>query len=270
MAISIKLPLSIHEKGAKSNNEDNIFPAQDSATVEDRLFIVCDGVGGSAYGEIASRITIEQISSYFKEEEPDTKALSDFVQIALQSAEKALSEFKEKHPESREMATTLSLLYLFEDSALIIWVGDSKIYYFRDGKCLFESKNHSLVQELLDQGHISSEEAASHPQRNLIFRAIKGQEEATQADYKYIENLKPNDTFFLCSDGINENWSSEDLESLFEKEADIFSLKEKILEKSFDNTQDNFSAYFVKLDKKKEFYPIEKKSKNFWERIFTK
>jgi len=249
MAIFIQHPVFLHEKGRRPNNEDSIQPVDDSATSQDRLFIVCDGVGGANKGEIASRMVCDIFQVYFNESPTDfvdAKYLND----GLKFVEQKLTEHVEEHPECRGMATTLTVVY-FDDKnnrAVAGWCGDSRIYQIRNGQIKFISEDHSLVNELVKRGEITAEEALVHPQRNVILRAISGQKSPTKIDVVELNDIQKNDYFLLCTDGILESIDNRILLTLLKSETcDITEVNQQIQELCSQYSNDNFSMYLLKV-----------------------
>ncbi len=243
--MNIYQPAYLNELGGRSNNEDSIIPT--SPSNQDRLYLVCDGVGGQAKGEIASAIVCEYFQRYFQENQIEIHK-KEFLENGLDEVESHLKTHIEVHPECSEMATTLTLLYLSEkeNKALIGWVGDSRVYQIRNGEILFQTKDHSEVQSLIDMGEISEEEAENHPKKNVITRAISGKN-TTRIDQKIIDDIQPDDFFLLCSDGILENLNKTKIQQWFTSENNPENIKNEILNNALNKTKDNFSMHLIKI-----------------------
>lgn len=243
--MKIYSPEYLHEIGGRSNNEDSIFPH--SVSEEDRLFLVCDGVGGQDKGEIASKLVCNYFNEYFLENEVLIYD-KEFLESGLQFVEEKLNDYVKLHPGCNRMASTLTLLYLSEtmNEALIGWVGDSRIYHIRDGEVIYKTKDHSEVQSLIDMGEISEEEAISHPRKNIITRAVNGTN-PTRIDQEFIKDIQVNDFLFLCTDGILENLDELKIKEWFKEKNQPETIKSLILENAHNNTKDNFSMYLVKI-----------------------
>jgi len=247
MNLKIKQAVSLNEIGQRQNNEDAIYPLKEKATQEDRLFLVCDGVGGANKGEVASNMVTQAIPWFFKEY-AENGVNHDFLEVMLHYTEKELSTHRDLHPECAGMATTLTLLHLAKDQALIGWCGDSRVYHFRDDQILYETEDHSLVMKLLQEGAITAEEAENHPKKNVILRAVTGMENPTTIDSHVIEDIQAGDFFLLCTDGVLEAWTNTDLKKLMGDTS--LSLQEKnqlILKKCQLHSKDNFSLYLVEI-----------------------
>ena len=237
-------PEILHEIGGRTNNEDAIFPK--SPTSADRLFLVCDGVGGQEKGEVASQLICTYFPKYFINK---TININDkkFLETGLQFVEQQMKSKVTLIEDSAKMASTLTLLYLAKNKALIGWVGDSRVYHIRNGEILFQTKDHSEVQSLVDMGEITAAEAENHPRKNIITRAVSPKA-PTRIDQTIITDIKPNDFFLLCTDGILENLNQEKISKWFLEENNATKVKSKVLSNALNNTKDNFSMALIKID----------------------
>jgi serine/threonine protein phosphatase PrpC len=234
--IKIKAQNNFSELGKRSNNEDNY------GFIEGSTFIVCDGVGGAEKGEIASDIVVSTFLNTYKSD------IFTPAQSAVASAEHSLSEFIEKNPESQGMATTLAFLQVRPGGMYSAWVGDSRIYQFRKGQIIFQSRDHSWVNEALDAGILAPEEAINHPKGNVITRAIQGQYKPVQVEDKFLPNVQTDDLFLLCSDGVLEAWSDEDLSALFGQSNDLADLESALKSECAKQSRDNHTAIILKVE----------------------
>ncbi len=245
MKITIYPPISFCQIGMRQNNEDAMYPPLGEATENDRLFIVCDGVGGAYKGEIASKMVSELFASNFKFHYEGNNS-QDFFNKLILFVEVNLSNYKDAHPECFQMATTLTFLLLHTTGCTIGWCGDSRIYHVRDGKILYKTRDHSLVNKMVDSGEISEIEAKNHPKRNVILRAVSGQETPTRVDIRTFADVQPDDYFMLCTDGVLEFTTENLIENWFIKSNTPEQIKEKILANS-QLTKDNYSMYLIKI-----------------------
>lgn len=247
MSITLEKPLGISDKGKRKNNEDCIFPLSEESVVSDRLFLVCDGVGGSEKGEVASFMACDVIQTFFKtflKEAPDTS----FIRKCVQYVEACFDNYVESYPEAKGMATTLAMLYVSDESVFAVHIGDSRIYQFRKGKIIFRTEDHSLVNSWVKMGCITPEEAQHHPQKNVILRAIQGTNHPAEADVAELKNIEDGDYFLLCSDGVVESFSDDELEQIFITTNRTSDIKEKLMEKCLLHSRDNFSFYLIQVD----------------------
>ncbi len=247
MKIAISTPQAINNIGGRGNNEDSIYPPSENATTNNQLFLVCDGVGGNDKGEIASRLACDKFAEYF---EQHTIEVSDqaYIDEVLKYTESAFDKYFEDHSEAKGMATTLTLLYLHKNGATVAHVGDSRVYQFREGEIIFQTIDHSLVNDLLKAGAIDEEQAKDHPQKNVISRAIQGScVKSTKAEVDSIIDIKAGDYFFMCSDGILENISDFEIGQVLNQSISDAEKKEQILKRCLINPHDNFTCYIVPI-----------------------
>lgn len=170
------------------------------------LLVVADGMGGANSGEVASATVVKALREYFSTVPDgilgDADLMLRFMQQALVNADQEIKRYADVNPESRGMGSTTVMVWLYSDKILCAWVGDSRIYRFgRDGLHRL-SHDHSYVQQLVDAGAITSEQAFDHPQGNIITRAIGDTGKSVEPDAKAVE-LHPDDIVLLCSDGLS-------------------------------------------------------------------
>ena len=174
-------------------------------TDEADFWFVCDGLGGHKGGSTASRLAVEIITSSLQASASDELAtLHDRIQTAITRANQAIAEMSQQRRELRGMGTTCVLLVIQKASgtALLAHVGDSRGYLLRTGVLRQLTRDHTMVQRLVDDGIITPEAAATHPNSNVISRSLGGREDV---DVEFIEQpieLQQGDTFILCSDGL--------------------------------------------------------------------
>ncbi|MDR1646366.1 MAG: protein phosphatase 2C domain-containing protein [Tannerellaceae bacterium] len=246
MDITIGKPYAVSEKGRRLNNEDSIFPSPETVDGNQKLFLVCDGVGGAEKGEIASSMACDYFSAYFSsmlEENPT----SEFIQKAVQYTEAHFDSYVYEHPEAKGMATTLTMLYAGANGITLAHIGDSRIYQFRNGEVIHQTEDHSLVNSLVKLGQISPEEALRHPRKNIILRAIQGTAQHTEAEVTLIRDVQEGDYFFMCTDGILENFTNDELAAVFKKQKASEIIKDVLMESCDGKTHDNFSFYIIPI-----------------------
>lgn len=246
MKMKITQPLSFHELGKRANQEDSIFPPDGEATPADRLFMVCDGMGGHDKGEVASATVCEAVADALK------ASGDDFSDIDLENALSAAYDALDARDTDavKKMGTTLTFVRLHSDGATLAHIGDSRIYYIRPSESyIWHTRDHSLVQDLFDIGEITAEEMRYHPQRNVITHAMQPhQERRSKAAITHIADLHPGDWLMLCSDGVLENLTDEQLLALFSDDSLSDEQKrEKLIAMTADNS-DNHSAWFFRIE----------------------
>ena len=176
---------------------------EDSALISANLIAVADGMGGHAGGEVASAIainTLEKLLPVISDTNIDIDSREDlFLNISYEVDAEILRVSKEK-PELSGMGTTLTALSLTDNQVDLLHIGDSRCYRWRDKKLEKLSYDHTVMQELLDQGRLTPEEVFDHPQRSLLTQALMGDSGIDPVLMSY--EVKAGDKFLLCSDGL--------------------------------------------------------------------
>lgn len=250
MNISILKPQCYSAKGNKPNQEDSLFPPKGEATEGQRVFLVCDGMGGHEKGEVASACVADTIGRMI-DSQPlcTTEEMKLVFEGALRQAYDNLDELDTGNSQ-KKMGTTLTFLAICTDGMLLAHIGDSRIYQLRPGRgVVFRTRDHSLVNDLIAAGEISEAEARNHPQRNVITRAIQPhQEYPARPSYNILTDIKRGDVFLLCCDGVVEQLEDKDIckillndESL---ENRIGRLQDECKKRE---TRDNNTAYVIEI-----------------------
>ncbi|GAB3976137.1 hypothetical protein GCM10028806_35020 [Spirosoma terrae] len=239
-------PLALNEIGKRDNNEDSIFPSKGGAHEYDRLFLVCDGIGGNAKGEEASNIVCEAFDHVMESGRQPSNPM--IIANALYYAEEQIDLFVQNNPEAKGMGTTMTLLHLHENGATIAHIGDSRVYHIRGRTIRFVTSDHKWVNKLVLSGDLSPEEALIHPRRNVIDRAILGrQERPSQADVIQVTDIRAGDYFFLCTDGILEGVDENQLVHILASDDSDTNKLGEIESRCNEKSMDNFSAYLVRI-----------------------
>ncbi len=177
---------------------------EDSGFVSPQLIAVADGMGGHAAGEVASRIAVQVLQSLTEtltSTEIDEDSVEDLLMHSLHSIDLEISVVTNEEIEKRGMGTTLTALLIRDDYISLLHVGDSRCYRLRGNNLEQLSNDHTVIQELLDQGAISQTEAAEHPQRSMLTQALRGDGDVTPVLQMY--EVKKGDRYLLCSDGLS-------------------------------------------------------------------
>ncbi|HZJ82901.1 MAG TPA: Stp1/IreP family PP2C-type Ser/Thr phosphatase [Clostridia bacterium] len=188
-----------HKGKVRKSNEDYYYIPQEGRTTA--IAMVADGMGGHNAGEKASRMAVEAIIE-LATEESDTiiKEPLKFIEESIKASNNKIFSFSTNNEEYTGMGTTLVLALFHKDNVYIGHVGDSRGYLIRNGEAIQLTKDHSLVQELLDNGSITLDEVEGHPQKNIITRAL-GTDERVENDC-YELTLQADDIIVLCTDGL--------------------------------------------------------------------
>ena len=176
---------------------------EDSGFVSPNILAVADGMGGYIGGEIASRTVITKLAELnpiLSNPELDHESREDLLRTSLASMDSAIAEIGAQRPELVGMGTTLTSISLFNNYVLLLHVGDSRAYRVRGKKIEQISHDHTVVQELVDQGRLTLDEIADHPQRSFLTQAIMGKENLTPILVAY--PAVKGDKYLVCSDGL--------------------------------------------------------------------
>jgi len=177
---------------------------EDSAFASAQLIAVADGMGGHAAGEVASRIAVkvlEKLAPTLTAQEIDEDSVEDLLMHSLHSIDAEIAAVADEEIEKRGMGTTLTALLIRDNHIALLHVGDSRCYRLRGNTLEQLSNDHTVIQELLDQGAISQAEAADHPQRSMLTQALRGDGDVTPVLQMY--EVKKGDRYLLCSDGLS-------------------------------------------------------------------
>ena len=213
MKIQLKQAYSFYQLGSRSNQEDARYPDSDKPEMKAPFFVVCDGVGGSDKGEVASGTVCRSFArslENFDFSKEFTEADFDRVLAQAYADLEAVAT-----DENRDMATTLTFVAFHAKGCFIAHIGDSRVYYVRKDKgIVYRTEDHSLVNALVKNGCITEEEALTHPDRNVITRAMgvkQGDKDYAKATLHNVSNVQPGDYVFLCSDGVLKNVTDQSI-----------------------------------------------------------
>lgn len=222
-------------------NEDSFL-----ADPERRIFAVADGVGGAEAGEVASKTAIEVLGEAFCHQ-VEGADIEDLMELAIQRANASIHQMSREHAKLSNMATTIVTLHLADNIATIGHVGDSRLYRLTpDAKLLRETEDHSIVEEEVRAGRMTPEQAANHPSKNVISRAL-GAEETVEVDLKTIE-VEEGTCFLLCSDGITRHISDNELRQVLLTHEDLDAACSELKRRCFERgAEDNLTAVIVRL-----------------------
>ena len=220
---------------------------QDSGYAGEHLFVVADGMGGHAGGDVASAMTLQSIVDMdrpFESADEAARALSS----ALLEANQELAEAVFEHPELTGMGTTVSGFVRVGHRLAIAHIGDSRIYRWRAGSLTQITKDHTFVQRLVDSGRISAEEAAVHPRRSVLMRVLGDVDLTPEIDTEIVDT-EPGDRWLLCSDGLSGFVSEERMAELLAEHTDAAAAVAALIDESLDEgAPDNVTIVIVGVD----------------------
>jgi serine/threonine protein phosphatase PrpC len=193
---------------------------EDSGMTSRSLVAVADGMGGHAAGEVASRLAITTLakeSDVFASDGIDNESADDLFSSTLHLIDSTIAEYAIENPELAGMGTTLSALFLREGAVAILHVGDSRIYRLRGSSFEQLTTDHTVIQELLDQGAITEADVATHPQRSVLTQVLMG--DGRNHPSLSIYEVKVDDRFLLCSDGLTTALGDKEIKAILKGKA---------------------------------------------------
>ena len=218
------------------------------------LLAVADGMGGANAGEVASSISIKTIQEQFTPSNiatvvHDKKHIIEFLSKTVSLADKAINDVMTQRPETYGMGTTIVICWLLHDQAYVAWCGDSRCYVYNDASGLKTlTKDHSWVQELVDRGEISKEEAFHHPDNNIITRGL-GDFITNAVPDIVTQPIKPNDIILLCSDGLCGYCDHQTIEKIIkDNQTNLSSCCDKLINTALKTgAEDNITVALASL-----------------------
>jgi serine/threonine protein phosphatase PrpC len=239
----------------RKGNEDNLF-----VNAEQRLFVVADGMGGHAAGEVASKIAVDSINEFVCLTGGDQEITWPFglddsisydgnrLKTSIRYANRKVLDATKEKAEYEGMATTVAAVLVDGEMANLAHVGDSRVYMVRDGSLTLLTSDHSWVNEQIQSGIISAEQARSHPLRNVVTRALGGKPDLA-VDIQ-VQKMEPGDVLLLCSDGLTTMIPDEDIVAIVgEAGGDIEkAAKALVAEANSRGGEDNITVLLLKFE----------------------
>ncbi len=216
---------------------------EDSAFARAPVFVVADGMGGAQAGEVASRIAVET----FQQGLPEDGTPAERLAMRAKEANRRIYDLSKAAQERAGMGTTLTAAYLDDTNLAIAHVGDSRAYLFRDGELKRLTQDHSLVEELKARGKLTEEQAAEHPQRSIITRAL-GPEPTVEVDtWNY--PVKAGDVLLLCSDGLTSMLSEDQVAAVLNQADTIQHAAQRLIDEANEaGGRDNITVVLFRLE----------------------
>jgi len=214
---------AVTDRGRKRSSNEDAF----GISVEHGVYLVCDGMGGAAAGEVASSMAVDEMLRLLT-----SRALAAPLNLAAEEAVRAANEAifsrSQRNPKFRGMGTTLVGLLVEESRVLVLNIGDSRCYRLRNRTLEQLTADHSLVDELVRMGRMTPADALRSPLRNVITRALGTQSSVTPDLLEF--DPQPGDLFLLCTDGLTRELSDRQIESLLEDELPLEDLCTRLVE----------------------------------------
>jgi serine/threonine protein phosphatase PrpC len=223
----------------RSNNQDSGYAGH-------TLFVVADGMGGHAGGDVASAIATKRIMEADKVYQSPQDA--EFaLQAALIAANSQLAETVFEHAELTGMGTTVSALVVLDDQVAIAHIGDSRIYLLRDGELSQITIDHTFVQRLVDSGRITEAEAMVHPRRSVLMRVLGDVEASPEIDTSILAT-RAGDRWLICSDGLSGVVSNTGIANALKAPLDAQAVADRLVKESLDaGAPDNVTIVVVDI-----------------------
>ena len=250
----------------REHNEDAFLVADlasGNAALDDRLerhvasdrgslFMVADGMGGAAAGEIASAMAVETVleelqSRWVSTDRRDPESFAAALKVATDVANARIHKMAAEQPEYRGMGTTATIAGLLGDTLYVAQVGDSRAYLVRDGKARQITKDQSLMQRLIDAGEITEEEAEHSERRNIILQAL-GPEPSVRTEITH-QQVRKGDTLVLCSDGLSGLVRPDEIARIVSEEKDLKMACKRLIDRANQNGgPDNITVVVARFD----------------------
>ena len=226
----------------REGNEDNMFSGS-------TVFAVADGMGGHVAGEVASETALRPVAELDGASFEDARAATDSLRAAIEAANRQVVSQAQADPNLSGMGTTLTAVMVREGHLHLAHVGDSRAYLLRDGEAINQlTTDHTLVEQLVQDGRLSRDEVASHPQRSVITRAI-GVEHSVDVDTLAPLVLQPGDQVLLCSDGLTGPVSDEEIAHLLTTQPDGDAVVEQLIQAANDaGGPDNITVVLLRVE----------------------
>lgn len=227
--------------GMKRTHNEDAFDLID----EERLYLVADGMGGHASGEVASKMAIETLREFFSATSQDPEATWPYKMdkargyeenrliTGIKLANLRIHEAAQREPKLRGMGTTIVSILVCDEGVLIAHVGDSRVYRLRQGKLEQMTDDHSLLNDYIKMKRLTEEEIANFPHKNVIVRAL-GMKETVKVDTR-LDPPQPGDVYLLCSDGLCGPVSDAEIQELASSTNDLKAAASKLIERANAN-----------------------------------
>ena len=216
------------------------------------MFMVADGMGGAAAGEIASAMAVEIIlgelrTNWMSAEASDTEAFVRTIRQATRTANEQINSYAAHHPEYRGMGTTATIAGLLGDTLYLAQVGDSRAYLVRHGVARQITKDQSLMQKLIEAGEMTEEEAQHSERRNIILQAL-GPEPTINVDLTH-QTVRRGDTLVLCSDGLSGQVTKDEIAAVVRDEPDLVKACNRLIDRANEvGGPDNITVILARFD----------------------
>ncbi len=235
---------AVSDRGRKRPSNEDAY----GFSIEAGVYLVCDGMGGAAAGEVASTIAVDEVLRLLthRNEAQDTQ-LPDAAQSAICEANEAIFSRAQRNHRLNGMGTTLVALATREERVWVLNVGDSRCYRLRKGKLEQLSRDHSLVEEQVRLGRMTPREALHSPLKNVITRALGTQSHVTPDVFEF--EAEPGDIFLLCSDGLTRELTDPVIQDLLSRDLPLETQSTQLVEAAKKaGGHDNITCLLVRAE----------------------
>ncbi|GAA2177689.1 protein phosphatase 2C domain-containing protein [Leucobacter tardus] len=238
MTIGFASAIGSHVGMVRSNNQDSGFAG-------DRLFLVADGMGGHAGGDVASALTTKTMADIEGQPTGDAVESARALKAGLLDANRMLRSTVKDRPELAGMGTTFTGFLTVGDQLSLAHIGDSRLYLLRNGKMRQVTRDHTFVQRLVDSGRITEEEAKTHPRRSVLMRVLGDVDSSPEIDTEVLDS-QVGDVWLLCSDGLCGYVDEPDIEKILRRRTTLEGAVENLIDKSLAaGAPDNVTVVLV-------------------------
>jgi serine/threonine protein phosphatase PrpC len=237
--------MRVHDTSLTLDNETRIYGGS-----QGKLLIVADGMGGEAEGERACTIAVDQVTTYvlnslgwcFRLEEDSEHNFEDDLKHALESCQNSIQTVVDRHPEMKNMGTTMTMVYIVWPRAFVVHVGDSRCYLLRRGQLDQITVDHTMSEVISKAGQMSREEARHSPMGHVLINVLGGRSHDLFVDVNKI-SLERDDIVLLCTDGLYDMISDEKINELLGSNQSAEAICRKLVELANENGgKDNITA----------------------------
>ena len=240
MALRIEVAGETNVGMKRTHNEDNFSIIEDAG-----LYIVADGMGGHASGEVASKMAVDALKEFFAATASDPERTWPYKMdrskgyeenrliTGIKLANLRIYESAQRDPRQRGMGTTIVTMFAVEDGVYVAHVGDSRSYRIRDGKIEQLTEDHSLLNDYIKMKRLTPEEIANFPHKNVIVRAL-GMKDTVKVDTRF-EQPRAGDTYLLCSDGLSGSVPDTEMSTILCGSSDLRGAAARLIAKANEN-----------------------------------
>ena len=238
MTVGFASAIGSHVGMVRSNNQDSAFAGS-------TLFLVADGMGGHAGGDVASALATKTLAPLDLEPTDTARATAEVLRKAVLGANRKLRETVGDRPELAGMGTTFTGFVTVGDQLALAHIGDSRLYLLRDNTLSQVTRDHTFVQRLVDSGKITEEEAKTHPRRSVLMRVLGDVDSSPDVDTDVLDT-RPGDVWLLCSDGLCGYVEDVDIERILRRRSSLQGAVDDLIDKSLAHgAPDNVTVVLV-------------------------